>query len=182
MTPLNFDLEIFGDIYYCGKFGSLIDSQFARVFTIWQHFRDSMSGKLHLKLGNYSLCCLPVNLNYLEEIGQVVHHYQECMLPNEKQVRGDFLKRARRKCGWGSSRACAGRYIWQTVQRKTKSLISALILGQYKISRARRTHTPMPMWLLWSCVSISFRSERGTTSCSPRKTRPCDSINSIRSS
>ena len=51
-------------------------------------------------------------------------------------------------CGWSSSRACAGRYVWQIVQRKTKSLISALILGQYKISRARRTHPPMPMWLL----------------------------------
>ena len=33
---LNFDLEIFCDIYYCGKFGDLIDSQIARVFTIWQ--------------------------------------------------------------------------------------------------------------------------------------------------
>ena len=32
MISFNFDLEIFCDIYYCGKFGDLIDSQIARVF------------------------------------------------------------------------------------------------------------------------------------------------------
>jgi len=31
MASLNFDLEIFCDIYCCGKFGDLIDSQIARV-------------------------------------------------------------------------------------------------------------------------------------------------------
>ena len=67
------------------KFGTLIADQ---------HLRDSMSGKLHLKLGNYSLCCLAVNLNYLEEIGPVVHHYQECLLPNDKQICVDFVPRA----------------------------------------------------------------------------------------
>ena len=34
MASFNFDLEIFCDTYYCGKFGALIDSQIARVFTI----------------------------------------------------------------------------------------------------------------------------------------------------
>ena len=70
------------------KFGTIIADQ---------HFRDSMSGKLHLKFSNYSLCCLPVNLNYLEEIGPVVHHNQACLLPNDKQIRGNFVPRARRK-------------------------------------------------------------------------------------
>ena len=33
MTSFNFDLEIFCDIYYCGTFGDLIDSQMARDLT-----------------------------------------------------------------------------------------------------------------------------------------------------
>ena len=36
MASFNFDLEIFCGIYYCGKFGDLIDSQIARVFPISQ--------------------------------------------------------------------------------------------------------------------------------------------------
>ena len=36
MASFNFDLEVFCDIYYCGKFGDLIDSQIAGVFPISQ--------------------------------------------------------------------------------------------------------------------------------------------------
>ena len=56
-----------------------------------------MAGKLHLRLSNYSSCCLPADLHCFKEIRPVVHHYQECLVPDDKQIRGDL---ARRKFMW----------------------------------------------------------------------------------
>ena len=95
-----------------------------------QHFRNAMSGKLHLKLGNYSLCCPPVNLNYFKEIGPVVYIIRNVCCPMTNRSVAIFCqKRKGSSCGWSSLQACAGRYVWQIGQRETKSLISALILG-----------------------------------------------------
>ena len=64
------------------------------------HLRNAMVGQLHLQLGNYSMCCLTVNVSYFKEIGQVVHHTQECLLPKDKLISSNFLPRARRKFIW----------------------------------------------------------------------------------
>ena len=102
---------------------------------------NTMASKLHLKLSNNSLCCLLVDLNDFKETGPVIHHYQKCLLAKVKQISGYLLPRAWRQLMWLKL------FTWQ---RETKSLISAPIRGQYNISRARRIHPPMPMWLLWS--------------------------------
>ena len=73
----------------CGEILEFLVVKFRTVIAD-QHFRNAMSGKLHLKLGNYSLCCPPVNVNYFKEIGPVVYHYQECLLSNDKQICGNF--------------------------------------------------------------------------------------------
>ena len=83
----------------CGEILEFLVVKFRTVIAD-QHFRNAMSGKLHLKLGNYSLCCPPVNLNYFKEIGPVVYHYQECLMPNDKQICGNFQPKAQRKFMW----------------------------------------------------------------------------------
>ena len=58
-----------------------------------QHFRNAMSGKLHLKLGNYSLCCPPVNLNYFKEIGPVVYIIRNVCCPMTKRSASIFCQK-----------------------------------------------------------------------------------------
>lgn len=69
----------------------------SRTVVADQHFRNTMAGKPHLRLSNDSSCCLPVDLHCFKEIRPVVHHYQECLVPDDKQIRGDL---ARRKVMW----------------------------------------------------------------------------------
>ena len=83
----------------CGEILEFLVVKFRTVIAD-QHFRNAMSGKLHLKLGNYCFCFPPVNLNYFKEIGPIVYIIRNVCCPMAKRSAAIFCqKRQGSSCG-----------------------------------------------------------------------------------
>ena len=107
-------------------------------------------------------------------------HYQECLLPNDQQICGNFLPKAQRKFMWLKLLA---RLCWTVclTDWTTRNKVSYFNTHSWLVQNFTSTaNTSSNANVTTVELSWHVPSKWKCTSCFPRKTRPCDFINSFR--
>ena len=107
-------------------------------------------------------------------------HYQECLLPNDQQICGNFLPKAQRKFMWLKLLA---RLCWTVclTDWTTRNKVSYFSTHSWLVQNFTSTaNTSSNANVTTVELSWHVPSRWKCTSCFPRKTRPCDFINSFR--
>ena len=107
-------------------------------------------------------------------------HYQECLLPNDQQICGNFLPKAQRKFMWLKLLA---RLCWTVclTDWTTRNKVSYFSTHSWLVQNFTSTaNTSSNANVTTVELSWHVPSKWKCTSCFPRKTSPCDFINSFR--
>ena len=107
-------------------------------------------------------------------------HYQECLLPNDQKICINFLPKAQRKFMWLKLLASLCWTVCLT-DWTTRNKVSYFSTHSWLVQNFTSTaNTSSNANVTTVELSWHVLSKWKCTSCFPRKTRPCDFINSFR--